>query len=44
MTDGRRWVHFQNLLVPHADEDRFSAIQATRVDADLSAGKEPAHG
>ncbi len=44
MADSGRGVHFQNLLVPHADEDRFSAIQALGVDADLRAGKEPAHG
>ncbi len=44
MADGRRWIHFQDLLVPHADQDGFSTIQATRVDADLSAGKKPAHG
>ena len=44
MADGRRWIHFQNLLVPHANHDGFSAVQATSVDADLSAGKKPAHG
>ena len=44
MANSRQWFHFQNLLVSHADEDRFSAIQATGVNADLSAGKEPAHG
>ncbi len=44
MANSGRRVHFQNLLVPHADEDRFSAIQALCVDANFSAGKEPAHG
>jgi hypothetical protein len=44
MANRRGWVYFQYLLVPHADEDWFSAVQATRIDADLSAGKEPAHG
>jgi hypothetical protein len=44
MADSRRWIYFQYLLVAHADEERFSAIQAMRVDADLGAGKEPAHG
>jgi short-subunit dehydrogenase len=33
-----------NFILPEAFQDRFSAIQAMRVDADLSAGKEPAHG
>ncbi len=44
MADGRRWIHFQDLLIPHADLDRFPTIQATCVDADLSVGKEPVHG
>ncbi len=44
MAYGRRRIHFQDFVVPHADEDRFPAIQATRVDTDLSAGKKPAHG
>ena len=44
MADGCRWVHFQYLIVPHADEDGFSTIQAIAVDTHLSAGKEPAHG
>ena len=41
---GRRRIHFQDFVVPHADEDQFPAIEATRVDTDLSAGKKPAHG
>jgi hypothetical protein len=44
MADSGGWVCFQYLLVPHADEDWFAAVQAMRIDADLSAGKEPAHG
>ncbi len=44
MADGRRWIHFQDPLIPHADQDRFPTIQATRVDADLGAGNKPAHG
>ena len=44
VADRRRWVHVQNLFISHADEDRLSTIQTMGVDADLSAGKEPAHG
>ena len=44
MANRGRWFYFQNLLVLHADEDRFSTIQAVGIDSDLGAGKEPAHG
>ena len=27
MTDGRRWIDFQDLLVLHADADRFAASE-----------------
>jgi hypothetical protein len=44
MSDNCRRVYFQNLLIAHADKDRLAAIQTTRVNADLSAREEPAHG
>jgi hypothetical protein len=44
MADNGRRVHFQNLLIAHADQNRLAAIQTTRVNANLSAGEEPAHG
>jgi hypothetical protein len=39
MADGRRRIDFQDLLVSHADADRFPAIQANRAEPDLTAGK-----
>ena len=44
MSHGRRWIDFQDILVPHADEDRLPTIQATGVDTDLSTREKPAHG
>jgi hypothetical protein len=40
----RRWIDFQDILVPHADVDWLATIQAMGVDTDLSTGKQPAHG
>jgi hypothetical protein len=39
MADVRRRIDFQYLLVPHADADRFTAIQANCVEPDLIARK-----
>jgi hypothetical protein len=39
MAHGRRWIDFQDLLVPQADVDRFPAIQANGVEPDLTARK-----
>jgi len=39
-----RWIDFENLLVTHADENGFPAIQAMSVNADLGNREEPAHG
>jgi hypothetical protein len=39
-----RWLDFEDLLAPHADEDGVPTIQATRVYPDLGIAKEPAHG
>ena len=44
MSHGRRWIDFQDMLVPHADDDRLSTIQATGVDTDLTTREKPAHG
>ncbi len=44
VSHGRRWIHFQDILVPHTDEDGLSTIQATGVDTDLSTREKPAHG
>ena len=44
MSHRRRWIDFQDFLVPHTDEDGLPTIQATRVDTDLSTREEPAHG
>jgi hypothetical protein len=44
MPHGRRWIDFQDMLVPHADEDRLPTIQAMGVNTDLSTREEPAHG
>jgi hypothetical protein len=39
MADGRRRIDIQDLLVSHADADRFSAVQAYGVELDLTARK-----
>jgi hypothetical protein len=44
MPNGRRWIDFQDFLVPHADEDGLPTIQATGFDTDLGTRKKPAHG
>ena len=44
VADSCRWIYFQNFLIPHADENRISAIKAARVNSNLRAEKEPAHG
>ncbi len=44
MSHGRRWIDFQDMLVPHTDTDGLPRIQATGVNTDLSTRKEPAHG
>ena len=44
MSHGRCWIDFQDILVPHTDEDGFPTIQATGVDMDLSTREKPAHG
>jgi len=44
MSHGRRWIDFEDTLVPHTDEDGLPTIQATGVDTDLSTREEPAHG
>ena len=44
MSHGRRWIDFQDILVPHADDDGFPTIKATGVYTDLGTGKKPAHG
>ena len=44
MSHRRRWIDFQDFLVPHTDEDGLPTIQATRLDTDLSSREEPAHG
>jgi hypothetical protein len=40
----RQWVHFQDLVVLHADDDRLPAVQAAGVESDLGAREKPAHG
>jgi len=40
----RRWIDFQDVVVPHADKDRLSTIQATGIDTNLSTREKPAHG
>lgn len=44
MSNGRRWIDFQDILVPHADKDGLPTIQATGFDSDLGTRKKPAHG
>ena len=44
MSHGRRRIDFQDMLVPHADDDGLPTIEATGVDTDLRTGEEPAHG
>ena len=44
MSHRRRWIDFQDMLVPHADDDGFPTIQATGVDTDLGPREKPAHG
>ncbi len=44
MSHGHRWMDFQDLLVPHTDEDGLPTIQATGVDTDLSTRIKPAYG
>ena len=44
MSHGRRWIDFQDMLVPHADEDGLPAIQTMGVNTDLGTREEPAHG
>lgn len=44
MSHRRRWIDFEDTLVPHTDEDGLPTIQATGVDTDLSTREEPAHG
>jgi len=44
VSHGRLWIDFQDMIVPHADEDGLPTIQATGVDTDLSTREEPAHG
>ena len=44
VSHGRRWIDFQDMLVPHANEDGLPTIQAIGFDTDLSTREEPAHG
>lgn len=44
MSYGGGWINFEYILIAHSNKYGLATIQATRLYANLTSGKEPAHG